>query len=248
MDWHGVLDTDAEWSGEVSVDGDVLVPAGKTLRLTAGSTVNFAAKPAWSCAVFRSAPEGWPIEATRRELCDLVVQGRLEILGTEAAPVSLGRPEESWGGISLLGQGRGLLKHARLQGARETSLQVFDEARLECEHCVLQGSEKGLWTWGFSRVRFSGGEFAAGRWGAICCDASQVRLERVLFRGGEQGCSASGWSMVDLVGCKFEGQTDSTVYALDHGWMRLEDCVLPTPPLRRDQARIDASVERGAMV
>ena len=248
MGWSGVLGADAEWSGEVLVDGDVLVPAGKTLRVAAGTTVRFAPKPSWSCAVFRSAPEGWPIEATRRELCDIVVQGRLEILGTEAAPVSLGRPEEPWGGLTFLGQGQGLLKHSRFQGARETSWQAFDESTLECEHCVLQGSEKGLWTWGFARVKLLAGEIAAGRWGAICCDASQVRLERVFFRGGEQGFSSSGWSLVDLAGCKFEGQTDSTVCALDHGWVRLEDCALPTPPLHRDQARIDAPAPRGAMI
>ena len=248
MGWHGVISDDTEWSQEVLVDGDVLVPAGKTLRLAAGTAVRFAPKPSWSCAVFRSAPEGWPIEATRRELCDLVVQGQLDILGTEAAPVALGRSEEPWGGLTFLGRGCGLLRQARFQGARETSLQAFDEARLDCEGCVLRGGEKGLWTWGCARVRLSSGEIAAGRWGAICCDASQVRLERVFFRGGEQGCSASGWSLVDLAGCKFEGQSDSTVYALDHGWVRLENCALPTPPLHRDQARIDSPAQRGVMV
>ena len=77
MGWHGILAADTEWSGEILVDGDLLIPHGTSLRIRAGTKVRFSPKPAWSCAVFRSAPEGWPIETTRRELCDIVAQGRL---------------------------------------------------------------------------------------------------------------------------------------------------------------------------
>ena len=105
---------------------------------------------------------------------------------------------------------------------------------------MMRDSEKGLWAMGLARVRFISGEIAAERWGAICCEGSQVRLERSLLRGGEQGCSASGWSLVDLTGCRFEGQTESAVCALDHGWVRMTDCVSSIPPTRLNQARIDA--------
>ena len=240
MGWHGALTADTEWSGEVLVDGDLLIPQGKLLRIHAGTKVRFAPKPAWSCAVFRSAPEGWPIETTRRELCDIVVQGRLEILGAVGASISLGTPEEPWGGLCFLGQGRGRLRQVRIAGARETSLQALDDARIDCVGCLMRDSEKGLWAMGLARVRFISGEIAAERWGAICCEGAQVRLERSLLRGGEQGCSASGWALVELAGCRFEGQVESAVCALDHGWVRMTDCVSSIPPTRLNQARIDA--------
>ena len=77
MEVSGELTSDAIWEDDVQLQGDVVIPEGRTLRLRAGTTLSFAPKPRWSCAVFRSAPEGYPIEASARERCDLVVFGRL---------------------------------------------------------------------------------------------------------------------------------------------------------------------------
>src|SRR6267142_959346 len=117
MRFAGELTSDAVWEGRVAVSGDVVVPPGRTLRLRAGTELVFASKPSWTCAVFRSAPEGYPIEASSRESCDLVVFGRLEIDGSAERPVRVSRPGEPWGGVVLLERGAARIEHARVFGA-----------------------------------------------------------------------------------------------------------------------------------
>ena len=90
MGYYGELKADTVWRDQVELEGDLVVPRGKTLRLLPGTRLSSQDRPRWSCSVFRSAPEGYPIEASYRNRCDIVVLGRLEICGTRQEPVTLG--------------------------------------------------------------------------------------------------------------------------------------------------------------
>ncbi|MEC7842836.1 MAG: right-handed parallel beta-helix repeat-containing protein [Candidatus Latescibacterota bacterium] len=96
----GHIVADTTWSGRVSVDGDITVERGATLRIEAGTTVEFA----------RGDSRGSGFSERRGEL---LVYGNLE-LGTGADPVTLRSAAASprngdWMGVFLMdGQSAGI--------------------------------------------------------------------------------------------------------------------------------------------
>jgi len=71
----GPLTADRTWSGEITLTGDVIVPSGVTLTIEPGTTVRFAPftdDQGAGSSVFQS---------------ELIVQGSLIAVGTEAAPI-----------------------------------------------------------------------------------------------------------------------------------------------------------------
>ena len=96
----GHIAADTTWSGRVSVDGDITVERGVTLRIEAGTTVEFA----------RGDSRGSGFRERRGEL---LVYGNLE-LGTGADPVTLRSARASprngdWMGVFLMdGQSAGI--------------------------------------------------------------------------------------------------------------------------------------------
>jgi hypothetical protein len=208
MEVSGELTSDAIWEGDVLLQGDVVVPEGRTLRLRAGTTLSFAPRPRWSCAVFRSAPEGYPIEASSRDHCDLVVFGRLEVDGSTERPVVLGRPEDRWGGITLLGRGAARLEHARVCGAAggdEALFQCFDDSRLELRNCVLSHARVGALAWGLSAVRVHESVVEDVGCAFLCREGSTTDLFRVRCRRVEQGVWEQDWALARLEDCRLEG-------------------------------------------
>lgn len=243
MDYSGPLKRDTTWEGVVQVGGDVVVPEGMTLRLRPGTIVGFAQRPAWSCAVFRSAPEGHAVEVTRRESCDLVVLGRLEVLGTQEKPVLLGDGGAIWGGLSCLGRGTAVVQGAVLRRAHETLLQSFDDSRILLRECRLQEAPVGLWTFGLSKAAVEGGSIAASRCAVLSCEGSSVDLRRTSLAGSPQGCSAHDWSLLRIEQGRFGGHREHAVLALQRSWVRLLDCSMgdaESQISRHHQARLDA--------
>ena len=207
MEVSGELTSDAIWEGDVLLQGDVVVPEGRTLRLRAGTALSFAAKPRWSCAVFRSAPEGYPIETSSREHCDLVVFGRLQVEGSAERPVALGRPEDRWGGITLLGRGTARLEHARVRGAaggEEALFQCFDDSRLELRGCTLSHARVGVLAWGLSSVSAHESLVEDVGCAFFCREGSTTDLSRVRCRRAEQGAWGQNWALARLEDCRFE--------------------------------------------
>ena len=213
----GRLEKDDLWEGEVRLVGDVVVADGMTLRVAAGARISAAARPRWSCAVFRAAPEGWPIEASERGACDLVVLGRLEIAGEPGRPVVVaGGP---WGGSTLLGSGRAVLRHAHMEAPAPFGLQTFDDARAELEQCRISACGIGLWSWGLSRIRARGGEIVASQSGAQACEGSRIVLEDVSVRAGERGLCAEGWATVSARRCRFVGDREAAALVKDEAYV-----------------------------
>jgi hypothetical protein len=246
MEAAGELTADAVWEGDVSLQGDVVVPEGVTLRLRAGTALSFAAKPRWSCAVFRSAPEGYPIEASSREQCDLVVFGRLEVEGSTNRPILIGGPQERWGGITLLDRGTALLQHARLQGAaggEDALIQCFDDSRLELRDCVLSRARIGVLAWGLSRVVAH--DTIAEDLGCafFIREGSTTDLFRVLCRRAEQGVWGQNWGLVNLEDCRFEDCSGFGAGGYDHSRLTVSRGIFESCGqglLGATHARIDA--------
>ena len=220
----GVLERDERWDGEVLVDGDVVVPAGVTLRLAPGCRVSFAGRPRWSCAVFRPAPEGYPVETSNRELCDLVVLGRLIGRGTAVEPVVLGADDAPWGGLVALDRGVLELSHARLRPSAEHAIQAFDDARALLSSCVVERAEVGLWAMGFSRVEARGCELRASRCGAQAGEAGRLTLLATRVEGSPQGCAAQDYSSVEARGCVFAGTRDFGLSLRGRAYARSAGC------------------------
>jgi hypothetical protein len=238
----GVLEADEVWEGEVRVDGDVVVPEGRTLILAPGCRLAFSLPPRWSCAVFRSAAEGYPIEASRRELCDLVVLGRLEARGTAQRPVALGADGGAWGGLSCLRAGRAELSHVSLAASGDAAIQSFDDARLTLEGCAISGAEVGVRALGLSRFAASGGSIRAGRCGLQAGEGARLRLDGVELVETPEGCSLWGCAALDARDCRFVRARERGVSARDLSWARLRGCdwtETPTPGERRHPARLE---------
>lgn len=205
---YGTLERDHIWEGEVLLSGDVVVPAGRTLAIRPGTRVRCAPRPRWSCAVFRSAPEGWPIEASEREACDLVVLGAL--LARDAVIEG-----ERWGGITALGRARVELSGLKLLAGAAAAVQAFDAARVELDGCEL-GGEIGVWAFGRASVSARGGRIAGARVGLLACEGARARLSGAELSGGEQALLADGWALVRARGCRLLGP----VVERQQGWIK----------------------------
>jgi len=88
--WSGSIIEDVTWSGTVDVVGDVTVPAGKTLTVTEGTVVEFAATSDAQKAGFDTTA------------CELVVYGTLEAEGVTFSSAESG---SHWGCIAIIGDG-----------------------------------------------------------------------------------------------------------------------------------------------
>jgi hypothetical protein len=238
MDWMGTLTQDCIWEGDVSVVGDVVVPTGKCLSLAPGTRVSFAASPRWSCSVFRSAPEGYPIETSEREACDIVVQGRLEAQGTRENPVVFGVGTVAWGGFIFLQRGSGRLQETSLRSVRDCCLQAFDDSVVVMSNCRLEGAAKGITAWGMSCVRFQDGIIHADGCAVIACEGSRVQLCRSSIEGSRQGFAAEGWALLAALDCRFVAIADCCASAKQSAWLKLRGC--------QDDAQRRAIVEGGA--
>ena len=240
----GELERDTVWQGEVHVIGDVLVPAGTTLRIESGTHVQFAERPRWACSVFWRSPSGDSVEATVRECCDLVVSGRLDVLGTRAMPVLLGVSSAPWGGITCFARGTVWLREAVLDGARQCSVRLFDDASLVGENSRCSGSEYAIWAWGTSRVSWNGGSIRATRGSILCCEGSRAHLVEVEDASPE-GIAATDWTLVRVDRGRFSGPRRHCVVARHRSWVKLRGCSTTNGAVmdivRQDEAHVEVA-------
>ncbi len=244
----GVLDRDETWEGDVRVEGDVVVPEGRTLVLAPGCRLTFARPPRWSCAVFRSAPEGYPIELSSRELCDIVVLGRFEARGEERRPVSMGAEAGAWGGLVCLGSGRAELDFASLSACGDGAIQALDDARVVLDRCRVGGRDVGVRALGLSRVTAAGGSISGGRCAVQAGEGAGIVLTGVEIADSPEGCSLWGASSLDASACRFVRARERGVSARDLSWARLRGCAWPeteTAGERVHPARLDIAPEPG---
>ncbi len=234
----GRLERDTVWEGDVQVTGDVLIPEGITLSVRPGARITFAARPHWACSVFWRSQVGQSVEATMRELCDIVVCGRFEVGGTEAEPVRIGS-DQPWGGITCLETGAVQLRFARLEGAPHFTIQTFDDSTVEGIDSRCSGSEFGLWGWGTSRIAWTRGSIRAARGSVICCEGSRAHLIDVDDESGE-GVATTDWSLARVEQSRFAVPRKHCVVARHRSWVQLVGCQT-TGNAAMDVVRLDGS-------
>ncbi len=114
-EYSGAYAQDLVWEGTVTMSGDVLILKGGSLTIRPGTQVNV-----------------FPAEGTKIDpeylssQTELLVRGKLEILGTADAPVRFvliernDLEEIAWSGITLDSAAQSRILHAELERARYT--------------------------------------------------------------------------------------------------------------------------------
>lgn len=116
---YGELTLDEDWEGEADIIGDIIVPSGVTLRIKAGTTIDFLGE-------YR-----------------IIVFGRILIEGTAEQPVIFGGDTAAWGGIRLISADPGsVLRHAHIYAA--TAGLVVAESDLTAEECLFARNRIGI--------------------------------------------------------------------------------------------------------
>ncbi len=165
----GVLIGTTVLSGEVEMAGDLLVPAGASLHILAGTTVYI--RPA----------EGNKIDPEYLSpATELLVRGRVHIAGTEEAPVRFLRIGEAaadpwWAGIILDGAGESSIAGAQIEGAETGILCLRSSPRLTGNR--LQHCRYGIIAQQQSAPFISGNRITVGEGGIFCWHGSHPQLE-----------------------------------------------------------------------
>jgi hypothetical protein len=130
------LTRDTVWSGEVRVEEDLLVPAGVTLTIEAGTRVVFA-----EAQSTKTDPQFWNPDT------EISVAGRLDVKGSAEAPVRLEPQGSVWGGLVAAPGGQIAIRHAKLSRASEAflvyrgSVSAEEVSVVESECGVVLGPE-----------------------------------------------------------------------------------------------------------
>ncbi len=169
-----VLTVDTVWQGEVVLAEDVLVPAGVTLTLKAGTSVRV------------SAAESTKIDPEFLDnRTEVLVRGTLRVEGTAGAPVRIGPETDGgeWAGILVDGggveadhldlegaatgfslfAGRAILRDCRLAGNRYGLFLSGPEAEGILERCELSGNDYGLVRSNGARLRATASTIAGNQ-------------------------------------------------------------------------------------
>ena len=133
---EGNVSADAVWSGEVEVDGDVVVEPGVRLVLEAGTRVRFRRGDSRAAGFDRSFGE-------------MIVYGELEVRGDSGDPVVLESAEErprsgDWLGLLLMTSGSGGVEEAEASGGLRVENSRYGILR--------QRLPAGVTTWSQDRV------------------------------------------------------------------------------------------------
>lgn len=165
----GYLQEDLRLGGEVRVLADLLIPAGRSLTFLAGSRVKILGTDST-----KIDPE------VLDKGSEILVRGRLLVLGTPQAPVTfMLDPEtpsgENWAGLELLEAEEARILHADIHGAEIGILSI--DSKVQLEQVNLLGSNYGLLLQGQSRLSYVGGRIAGGNAGLLCYDFSLLHLE-----------------------------------------------------------------------
>lgn len=116
---YGELNMDEDWEGDADISGDIIVPKGVTLRIKAGTTIDFVGD------------------------YKIIVYGRILIEGTIEQPVLFGMETNIWGGIRLINADMGsTLQHTQIYAA--TVGLVAAESNVTVEDCLFAHNRIGF--------------------------------------------------------------------------------------------------------
>jgi len=193
--FSGYLKEDTVWQGRVLLDDDLMVPAGRTLTVRAGTVVLI--RPSKSTKI---EPE-WLSSHT-----ELQVRGTLRVEGTASDPVYFLPVEEpadddaAWSGLLFVRGARGQISHAVIVTAEagvtlSDASPTIEGSRFErCRYgAVFQGEG--------SRPLVRGNRFEQGESGLFCWWGARPRLEdNIIGDNEEEGLFIDAVSAPELRG------------------------------------------------
>ncbi|MBI4374893.1 MAG: hypothetical protein HY549_00425 [Elusimicrobia bacterium] len=213
----GELAADTAWEGEVRVLGDVIVPAGRALRIKSSARLNFAPDPVKSPVVWRWSQGRW-LRANPPGRAHLIVRGRLDI---EAGAEGFDHP--LFGGIVASGCGRVSARSLSLKG-QEVAMSFFDRSKASLRDTRLEACESGLLFSGGSRGRIEGLQAVGCRRRAVVCEqAAAVAVSGASIRLSEIGLVARGRACLRVKRSRLSDCDDSGLAVWGRSSARLWD-------------------------
>ncbi|PLX93978.1 MAG: hypothetical protein C0621_06315 [Desulfuromonas sp.] len=191
----GVLRGDHRWQGEVTLAGDLLIPAGSSLEIAAGTTVFI--RPSNST---RIDPE-YLSPAT-----EFLVRGRLRVMGEKGEmvrflPESEIEGEAAWGGI-LIDGGEATLQHAEIVAA-ETGLLALESAP-QLEAVLIRNHRYGVVSQGGGVPKLNACRIEAGEAGLFCWGGGVNLVDSVVRGNEEEGVTLAADCRAELTGNRIE--------------------------------------------
>ena len=171
LEISGTMAQDLWLGGVIRLTGDLLVPAGRSLHITAGSQVRVVGNDST-----KIDPE-FLDKGT-----EILVRGRLILAGQQGSPVKLSLDEstpagENWAGIELVAAQSVILSHVDIFSA-ETGILSLDSSP-QLEEVNILGSRYGLLLQGGGKLIYRGGRISGGDAGLLCFDHSALDLLRL---------------------------------------------------------------------
>jgi len=185
-----VVNRDLRLDGVIRLTGDLLIPAGRSLWIAAGSSVSVVGNDST-----KIDPE-YLSKGT-----EILIKGHLGIAGTVAAPVRfvldpLTPAGENWTGIELVSAQSARLTHVDIFSAEIGLLSVDSSPQLE--HVNILGARYGLLAQGDGVVTYQAGRISGGDAGLLCFDQVVMNLSRLQVVDNQEegiylapGCSAT---------------------------------------------------------
>ncbi|MDA8432229.1 MAG: right-handed parallel beta-helix repeat-containing protein [Nitrospiraceae bacterium] len=171
-----VITSDTVWSGMVSVDEDVLIAAGATLRISPGTVITVT-----------------PSESTKTDpeyispLTEITVRGSLISDGNKGAPVTFvarGGKKATWAGI-LVDGGKARLTSTTVRDA-ETGVYAM-RGTIEMDGALLTKNHYGLAVQGReAAVRISSSDISGNDYGAVLMHGAKIAGEGCVVKGNEK--------------------------------------------------------------
>ena len=179
-EYAGILVGETRWSGEVVMADDVIIPRGSCLIIEPGTRI-----------LVRST-QSTKIEPEQlASATELLVRGRLEALGSSAAPIEFvaSAAEDvavAWAGI-IADRGESLLlEHVLVRRAEQGAWLVATPGRIE--RSVFEGCRYGLVFQGEAEQRVTSNRVLGGEAGIFCWKGARPELTANIVRGqSEEG-------------------------------------------------------------
>ncbi|OGK05602.1 MAG: hypothetical protein A2W80_17895 [Candidatus Riflebacteria bacterium GWC2_50_8] len=218
----GKISEDLVWKkswSPISLNGDLIVPAGRTMSIEPGVTIRFS-----------NIDEGQA--GYRPEICELIVEGTLLAEGSLTEPIRFisaaalaGKTD--WDGIRMVpgaAQNQSILRHLVISGA-EKGLTVYN-GDYQIENVTVRYCQTGIALQGASGTALLDMTFED-------CDSSfraestyNCSLENVRVRGGQTGLSLAGNSDFSLTKFDVRNVREVAVRVVDRSLPRLRNGLL----------------------
>lgn len=218
----GKISEDLTWKkswSPISLNGDLIIPAGRTLTIEAGVSVSFS-----------SVDQGQT--GYRPDVCELIVEGALQADGNESEPIRLisaaalaGKTD--WDGVRLVpatGQNTSVLRHLVLSGA-EKGLTIYD-GNYQLENITARYCQTGMVLQGASASSIVSADFEDCDYAFAAESTWNCSLEKVRVRSGRVGISLAGNSGFTLSDFDVRNVREVAVRVIDRSAPRLRNGLL----------------------